>query len=63
MHDLARSLGEQGRHTEAVPLFRSALEGRRRALGNEHAQTLDSAANLAATLRTLGKHAEAEALH
>ena len=62
MYNLAQSLGQQGRHAEAEPLFRSALEGRWRALGHGHAETRRSAAGLADTLRALGKHAEVEAL-
>ena len=62
MHFLAWSLRQQRNFAVAATLYRSALEGRRRALGHEHAETRRSAAGLAATLHALGKHAEAEGL-
>ncbi|HIG12339.1 MAG TPA: tetratricopeptide repeat protein, partial [Planctomycetes bacterium] len=37
-------LHAQGKHDDAEPLYREALEGRRRTLGDEHHDTLDSLA-------------------
>ena len=40
----------QGRHTEAEPLYRRALDGREKVLGAEHPDTLASLNNLAILL-------------
>ena len=61
MHCLAYSLMRQGNFAEAEPLYRSALEGRRRALGPAHVKTLESADGLATmctVLRALGEEVE-----
>jgi hypothetical protein len=39
MHWLARSLSDQGLHTEAAMLWSQDLSGRRRVLGDTHEQT------------------------
>jgi tetratricopeptide (TPR) repeat protein len=58
----AERLHEQGKHTEAEPLFCRALEIRRHALGEHHPDTATSYSNVGANLNAQGKHAEAEPL-
>jgi hypothetical protein len=48
-------LPARGKLGEAEPLFREALDGRRKVLGGVHPQTADS-------LSALGRHADAEPL-
>jgi len=48
---------------EAEPLFREALEGRRRTLGATHPHTLSGINNLAGLLQDLAKLDEAELLY
>jgi tetratricopeptide (TPR) repeat protein len=62
MHGLATSLQTQGKRSEAEPLFVETLERRRRALGNDHPDTLMSIGNVAAMLQRKGKLVEAERL-
>jgi len=61
--DVANLLFKQAKYTDAEPLYREALEGLRRELGDAHPDTLNSINNLAVLLNNLGKYAEAEALH
>jgi hypothetical protein len=56
-------LSNQGRLFEAKPLYRDALEGRRRVLGNDHPNTLTSMNNLAVLLKAQGKLSEVEPLY
>jgi len=52
----------QGRLDEAGALYREALEGQRRKLGDEHPNTQQSIRNLAITYSAQGKYDEAEPL-
>jgi eukaryotic-like serine/threonine-protein kinase len=58
----ARLLHAQGKLAEAEPLYRQALEARRRLLGNDHEETLESVNELAELLRDQGKPTEAQPL-
>jgi CHAT domain-containing protein len=62
-HNLASTLGFQGKYAEAEALHRTALAIRLKALGEAHSDTARSYNNLAYILRYQGKYAEAEALH
>ena len=63
MSNLAVLLSDQGKLSEAEPLFRDALRCRRETLGDTHPDTLSSMNNLAWFLHTLpGRAAEAVAL-
>src|SRR5262249_16388347 len=62
-NNLALLLNSVGKYAEAEPLFRKALEIRRRALGEDHPDTAASYDGLAVLLQSVGKHAEAEPLH
>ena len=59
---LARLFLLMGRLTEAEELEVQVLESRRRALGEEHPDTLSSMSNLASIYRDQGRWTEAEAL-
>eukprot|EP00964_Phaeocystis_antarctica_P049491 scaffold28702_cov62-Phaeocystis_antarctica.AAC.7 len=59
---LAQELCSQGKHDEAEPLFREALEARRATLGNRHLLTLDSISDLGALLLDKGDLSAAEPL-
>jgi len=61
-NNLAKLLQDQGKLNEAEPLFREALEGRRRTLGDTHPSTLNSINNLGLLLEDQGKLNEAESL-
>ena len=61
--DVAVLLSKQAKYADAEPLFREALDGRRRELGDAHPSTLDSINNLATLLDQQGKYADAEALY
>ncbi|KAL4853235.1 Kinesin light chain [Chlorella vulgaris] len=63
MINLANVLKAQGKHVEAEELYRGALAGRRRVLGEDHPDTLMSMNNLANVLKAQGKHFEAEELY
>ena len=56
------ALYEQGRYAEAEPLFRKALDIRRRALGEGHADIAANYGNLASSISGQGRWAEAEPL-
>ena len=60
---LAMELQVQGKHDEAGPLYREALEVRRETLGNRHPDTLGTKSNLASLLYAKGDLAAAELLH
>jgi hypothetical protein len=53
----------QGKLGEAEPLYREALDGRRRTLGDSHPDTLTSVRSLAIFLEALMQLDEAEALY
>ena len=63
MSRLAHLLRYQGKLDEAEPLYFEALAAYRRALGNEHPDTLHSINNLAVLLKDKGKLDEAEPLY
>ncbi|MEU8095292.1 tetratricopeptide repeat protein, partial [Streptomyces rubiginosohelvolus] len=54
-----RTLGELGRHVEALPLEERALAVTEAALGSDHPATAIRLGNLARTLGELGRHVEA----
>ncbi|XRB19427.1 coatomer subunit epsilon [Pseudoscourfieldia marina] len=60
--DVASLLKRQGKYADAEPLFREALDGHRRELGDAHPDTLNSINNLATLLMDQGKYDEAEPL-
>ena len=60
---LAILLKDQGKLSEAEPLYREALAGRRKALGDDHPDTLGSVNNFACLLQDQGKLSEAEPLY
>ena len=62
-HHLGALLMNQGKLAGAEALYREALAGFRRLLGNEHPDTLTSMSNLASLLQDPGKLAEAEVLY
>ena len=51
INNMAKMLHEQGRMTEAEPLFREALTGLRQALGSRHPNTIVSLNNMATVLQ------------
>ncbi|XRB17491.1 EF-hand domain-containing protein [Pseudoscourfieldia marina] len=61
--DVAELLRNQGKYADAEPLYREALDGHRRELGDAHLDTLASINNLANLLSDQGKYADAEALY
>jgi tetratricopeptide (TPR) repeat protein len=60
--DLGQNIQAQGRAAEAEPLFREALEIRRRVLGAEHPHALAASEALAGNLERQHRYAEAEKL-
>jgi non-specific serine/threonine protein kinase/serine/threonine-protein kinase len=69
VYSMGQLLYHQGKLNEALgkldaaePLYREALEGRRRKLGDEHPSTLTSINNLSALLHARGKLDDAEPL-
>jgi tetratricopeptide (TPR) repeat protein len=62
MQNLEWEFAESGRYEEAEPQARTVLEARRRTLGPEHPDTLESMELLAIALRHLGRAGEAESL-
>jgi tetratricopeptide (TPR) repeat protein len=63
INNLANLLKGQGKLSDAEPLYREALAGRRRTLGDEHPSTLSSINNLAILLKGQGRLGEAEPLY
>ncbi|KFY65112.1 hypothetical protein V496_02801 [Pseudogymnoascus sp. VKM F-4515 (FW-2607)] len=61
LNNLAKSLGQQGKYTEAEA--EAMQRHRERVLGNDHPNTLASMNNVAASLGQQGKYAEAEVMH
>ena len=59
MPRVANLLYDQGKYAEAEPLFREALEGYRRELGDAHPDYGDTCYNFAIFLVEQGKHDEA----
>ncbi len=57
---LGVALTRQGRHEEAEPVLRQAVEERSRLLGEEHPETVAAATNLALVLLDEGHYREAE---
>ena len=57
------TLNATGRHEEAEPLYREALDITRDSLGPKHPETGTSLNNLAALLETTGRYEEAEPLY
>jgi len=62
MHNLGATLGREGKKSEAERLQRQALEGRRRVLGPDNPDTLDSTGELAITLSYEKKFGEVQQL-
>jgi tetratricopeptide (TPR) repeat protein len=59
INNLASLLKNQGKLGEAEPLYRTALTARRRTLGYEHPDTLDTLFNFANLLWAQGNTSEA----
>lgn len=59
MNSLAVLYEEQGNYTEALPLFKQALEIHEKVLGKHHPDTANSLNNLAGVYRAQGNYAEA----
>ena len=62
MNSLARLYQDQGEYGKAEPLFLQALEARRRVLGAQHRDTLETAARLRQLYIDEGKQEQAERL-
>ncbi|MGO8778414.1 MAG: CHAT domain-containing protein, partial [Rhodomicrobium sp.] len=62
VNNLATLYDDQGRYSEAEPLYKRALEESERVLGKEHPLTLGNLSNLAAMYESQGRYGEAEAL-
>lgn len=62
MGRLADALEGQGKHAEAALWFRMALDNKRRILGAEHPDTIDTLENYGNFLRRTGNFAEARAV-
>lgn len=62
INNLALLLQCQGRLGDAEPLYREALAGRRKGLGDRHRDTLVAVQNLADLLRHRGRLGDAEPL-
>ena len=60
---VADLLKQQGKYADAEPLYREALDGRRRELGDAHSDTLDSINGLAVLLKDQRKYDDAEPLY
>ena len=63
INNLANLLADQGKLGDAEPLYREALAGKRRTLGDEHPSTLNSIFNFAGLLWKQGKLGDAEPLY
>lgn len=62
-HNLARALGRQGRHTEAIDLLKTVIESKRESLGEPHPSTIRSLEVLAASYREIGDLDQAIAVY
>jgi CHAT domain-containing protein/Tfp pilus assembly protein PilF len=62
LNNLATFYLALGRHGEAEPLFREALQGRREVLGSRNPDTLQSLNNLGRLYTALGRYGDAEPL-
>ena len=62
LNNLALLYDAMGRHAEAEPLYKQAMEICRTALGEQHPDYATSLNNLAALYVAMGRHAEAEPL-
>jgi tetratricopeptide (TPR) repeat protein len=62
MNSLVRLYQDQGEYEKAEPLFSKALEARRRVLGSQHPDTLETAARLRQLYLDQGKQEQAERL-
>jgi tetratricopeptide (TPR) repeat protein/CHAT domain-containing protein len=60
---LASTLGQLGRHEEALAMHQQVLEIRRKVLGSAHPDTLTSTNSIALTLIKLGRNEEALAMY
>jgi tetratricopeptide (TPR) repeat protein len=63
LHKSAVYLSSRGQYRQALPHHKRALTGRRRLLGDEHPDTLESMNDMAETLRELGELQSALKLH
>ena len=60
-NNVAYNLNAQGRYDEAEPLYRKALEIRKRVLGEHHPDTAQSYNNVAANLNAQGRYGRGRA--
>ncbi|MEQ8961601.1 MAG: CHAT domain-containing tetratricopeptide repeat protein, partial [Coleofasciculus sp. C2-GNP5-27] len=63
LNELGILYDNQGRYSEAEPLYRQALEMTKRLLGEEHPHVAQSLNNLALLYRSQGRYSEAEPLY
>ncbi len=63
LNNLANLLQDMGRHDEAEPLFRQALEIDEKTIGTQHPEYAMHLGNLAGLLRAMGRTDEAEPLY
>ena len=63
LNNLAALYKNQGRYSEAEPLYQQALELYKRLLGEEHPYVASSLHNLAALYDNQGRYSEAEPLY
>jgi|CZKR01.1.fsa_nt_gi tetratricopeptide (TPR) repeat protein len=61
LNNLAKHYDDQGRYSEAEPLYKRALTIEEKALGPDHPAVAQVTENLARTLRKLGRDTEAKA--
>src|SRR5205814_2058734 len=62
MSSLAWTYRSQGRYGESEQLYLQVLEGRKKALGVGHVDTLSAMSSLASTYRSQGRYGESEQL-
>ena len=63
LNNLAGLYRNQGRYSEAEPLYQQALEIRKRLLGEEHPDVASSLNNLAGLYDNQGRYSDAEPLY
>ena len=63
LNNLAGLYKSMGEYAKAEPLYRQALEIRRRVLGEEHPDYATSLNNLAVLYESMGEYAKAEPLY